>query len=100
MGLVWVNITYYREEGPARRGVCPHGGNEGGRDYAQSSLPGRFWIVSSISARVNGLEITASTAELFLDKTFPLPAPVMMTNVVRGQHFGKKDSKGMIIVND
>ena len=44
-------------------------------------------MVSSISARVNGFEITSSTAVLFLEKTDSLPEPVMMTTGVRGEHF-------------
>jgi hypothetical protein len=49
-------------------------------------LPDKFWIVSSSSVKVNGFEITSSTAVLCLDKTVPLPAPVMMTTGVRGEH--------------
>ena len=35
--------------------------------YAQNALPDRFCIVSSISDKVNGFEITSSTAVLFLE---------------------------------
>ena len=49
------------------------------------TLPDRLWIASSISARVNGFEITSSTAMLFLEKTVSFPAPVMMTTRVRGE---------------
>jgi hypothetical protein len=44
-------------------------------------------LVSSISARVNGFEITWFTAVLFLEKTVSLPAPVMITTRVRGRFF-------------
>jgi len=35
--------------------------------YAQNALPDRFCIISSISDKVNGFEITSSTAVLFLE---------------------------------
>jgi hypothetical protein len=54
-------------------------------NFAQSAWHHRPWIVSSISARVNGFEITWSTAVLFLEKTVSLPAPVMITTRVRGE---------------
>jgi len=40
-----------------------------GHDCAQSALPETFWMVSSISAKVNGFEITLSTAVLFLEES-------------------------------
>jgi hypothetical protein len=36
-------------------------------DYAQSALLSKFWIVASIPAKVNGFEITSSTAVLSLE---------------------------------
>ena len=56
-------------------------------DHAKVALPDTFWIVSSISARVNGFEITSSTAALFLENTVSFPAPVMMTTRVAGELF-------------
>jgi hypothetical protein len=53
----------------------------------QSALPNKFWIVSSIPNKVNGFDITSSTAVLFLAKTVSFPAPVMITTGVRGELF-------------
>ena len=55
------------------------------KDHAKMTFPDTIWIVSSISANVNGFEITSSTAALFLEKTVSFPAPVMMTTRVRGE---------------
>jgi hypothetical protein len=68
-------------------------GLKSNQDHAQNALPARFWIVSSISARVNGFEITLSTAVLSLEKTVSFPAPVMMTTRVQGELFFNAESQ-------
>ena len=58
-----------------------------GYDYAQSALLNKLWIVLFIPSKVNGFEITSSTAVLFLEKTASFPAPVIITTGVRGDFF-------------
>jgi len=61
-------------------------------------LPDKFCIVSSISTKVNGFEITSSTAVLFLEKTVSLPALVMITTGLRGELFLMLQAKAILSI--